>query len=174
MEVMSSCWSPCDSADQESSTVVADACDSSSPAVTKPLDSVGGTVGGTGAGSSELDRSNTLMTPQELERMPDQGLEFEQSVGPKELPKLTLTSATQNTGEDETSISSVSPTLTDDSLATLSQADAPIVLSQKGDELTTITVLTSQGEKVHQVQFRCYTFVPTILCVVVFSDYNLT
>ena len=30
------------------------------------------------------DRSNTLMTAQELENMPDEGLEFEESVGPKE------------------------------------------------------------------------------------------
>lgn len=30
------------------------------------------------------DKSNTLMTPQELESMPDQGIEFEESVGPKQ------------------------------------------------------------------------------------------
>lgn len=30
-----------------------------------------------------LDKSNTLMTAQELEQMPDQGIEFEESVGPK-------------------------------------------------------------------------------------------
>ncbi|XP_070565451.1 zinc finger protein ZXDC-like [Ptychodera flava] len=29
------------------------------------------------------DKSNTLMTPQELESMPDEGMEFEESVGPK-------------------------------------------------------------------------------------------
>ena len=31
----------------------------------------------------ETDRSNTLMTPQELESMPERGIEFEESVGPK-------------------------------------------------------------------------------------------
>ena len=38
--------------------------------------------------------------------------------------------------------------LTEDQMASMSAADAPIILSRKGDELTTITVLTSQGEKV--------------------------
>ncbi|XP_033751572.1 zinc finger protein ZXDC-like [Pecten maximus] len=31
----------------------------------------------------DSDRNNTLMTPQELESMPDRGIEFEESVGPK-------------------------------------------------------------------------------------------
>ncbi|XP_077978338.1 uncharacterized protein LOC144433835 isoform X2 [Glandiceps talaboti] len=34
-------------------------------------------------GNLGRDKSNTLMTPQELETMPDEGMEFEESVGPK-------------------------------------------------------------------------------------------
>lgn len=56
---------------------------SSAAVVTKPLPGVGGEAVGSRSKSGNEDRSNTLMTPQELERMPDQGLEFEQSVGPK-------------------------------------------------------------------------------------------
>lgn len=34
-------------------------------------------------GLLDADKNNTLMTPQELESMPDRGIEFEESVGPK-------------------------------------------------------------------------------------------
>lgn len=86
------------------------------------------------------------MTPQELERMPDQGLEFEQSVGPKESPKVPAhlpalapdQTLTRQAGEEQKALMS---------------ADTPLVLSQRGDELTTITVLTSVGEKVMSVSW---------------------
>lgn len=90
-----------------------------------------------------MDRSNTLMTPQELERMPDQGLEFEQSVGPKEMPKvLPVVSVIKDTGESEDDTSTAT------SCNTTLIPKSPIILSHDGDQLTTITVLTSQGEKV--------------------------
>jgi len=73
-----------------------------------------------------------LMTPQELERMPEQGLEFEQSVGPKELPKPVNTSTVNASASQEEK---------DDAEAEL--------LSQSGDDLTTITVRTSIGERVN-------------------------
>uniref|UniRef100_T1JGY0 C2H2-type domain-containing protein n=1 Tax=Strigamia maritima TaxID=126957 RepID=T1JGY0_STRMM len=38
----------------------------------------------------EPDKNNTLMTPQELESMPERGLEFEESVGPKELTQKVV------------------------------------------------------------------------------------
>lgn len=101
------------------------------------------------AGGSELDRSNTLMTPQELERMPDQGLEFEQSVGPKELPNLAPAPSTDpmNDSIKQSGDGRESP-LTEEQMAALSSDHAPIILSGKGQELTTITVHTSHGEKV--------------------------
>ncbi|KAK3608516.1 hypothetical protein CHS0354_010370 [Potamilus streckersoni] len=37
------------------------------------------------------DKSNTLMTPQELESMPEEGLEFVESVGPKSTVQYTIT-----------------------------------------------------------------------------------
>ncbi|XP_078677235.1 uncharacterized protein LOC144913950 [Branchiostoma floridae x Branchiostoma belcheri] len=42
--------------------------------------------------------STTLMTPQELERMPEHGLEFEESVGPKESEERGRADAIQNEG----------------------------------------------------------------------------
>ena len=99
-----------------------------------------------------MDRSNTLMTPQELERMPEVGLEFEQSVGPKELPKLAPISTSDIVNEGERGIGDgrESP-LTEEQLAALSSEHAPIILSGKGEELTTITVQTSHGEKVQHL-----------------------
>jgi len=84
-----------------------------------------------------------LMTPQELERMPEQGLEFEQSVGPKELPKPVNTSTVNASASQEEK---------DDAEAELTlvpTGEKPIILSQSGDDLTTITVRTSIGERVN-------------------------
>lgn len=110
-------------------------------------------VAGTSSARGELDKSNMLMTPQELERMPDQGLEFEQSVGPKESPKAlpppsAIVTAETNSAET-TGVALSSSQLFEEHMTHLAtSADAPIVLSGKGDKLTAITVLTRAGTKV--------------------------
>lgn len=95
-----------------------------------------------------MDRSNTLMTPQELERMPDQGLEFEQSVGPKEVPKASSPPipAAEDSDDAEGNDSATAGNSGIPEFSVIPKS--PIVLSHDGDQLTTITVLTSQGEKV--------------------------
>lgn len=119
-------------------------------------------------GTSELDRSNTLMTPQELERMPDQGLEFEQSVGPKELPKLgspgfpssVIDGFEEDDDMDISAAVAVENGFTFTSLSNQSDENKdPVVLRHDGSELTTITVITSQGEKVSTgSQSKCIAF----------------
>ena len=72
--------------------------------------------------------------------MPDQGLEFEQSVGPKESPAVQPASPLHSI-----------PTATEPAegnSSLLCSGEAPVVLSQSGSELTAITVLTSLGTKV--------------------------
>ena len=79
------------------------------------------------------------MTPQELERMPDQGLEFEQSVGPKESSKTKPPSPVEAQSIGETSETSEALKTSFPS-ATGSRAQS--------DELTLISVVTSVGKKV--------------------------
>lgn len=97
--------------------------------------------------TGELDRSNTLMTPQELERMPDQGLEFEQSVGPKELPKLLPAQSANSLPE----LANTDLAANSHLLNYVNDSKYPIVLGSDGKDLTSITVLTTQGEKVRGV-----------------------
>lgn len=94
--------------------------------------------------------------------MPDQGLEFEQSVGPKELPKLLPAPVRLQTAEsmdmevagggvDSQQLVEASDSATLPGKSTVH----PVIHSKTGAELTTITVVTSHGERVRTSYLKC-------------------
>ncbi|CAH1785531.1 unnamed protein product [Owenia fusiformis] len=78
------------------------------------------------------DRNNMLMTPQELEHMPERGLEFEASVGPKDPPESELAS-----GID---LETLVPTLSN-------FVNSNVPTSETGDSRQTVATLSIQTNK---------------------------
>ena len=126
-----------------------------------------------------LDRSNTLMTPQELESMPEEGMEFEESVGPKQIKipicasslcddsssnpfdnivssitdgypnEIENLSVTKLKGED-----SEIQTLQSTSTSTTNQSEHPdsvSIFTEAGANSTQILVETDQGKQIYQI-----------------------
>ncbi|GAB6019575.1 hypothetical protein CHUAL_001147 [Chamberlinius hualienensis] len=83
-----------------------------------------------------------LMTPQELERMPESGIEFEESVGPKESPS----SASDENGFIETNGGSAGGSDGDSgTLATIS------ISTDAATNTTSIVINTEKGQKAFQI-----------------------
>jgi len=97
----------------------------------------------------DSDKNNTLMTPQELESMPDRGIEFEESVGPKSdaAGLLCLKDITK-----DISNACITTQTCNDSL--ISQSSHKTVIEQSSMQLTANAVrpvLLQQSEVVPQV-----------------------
>ena len=91
----------------------------------------------------DTDKSNTLMTPQELESMPDRGIEFEESVGPKQ--EITSSLASRS-GPDNLSAISCRQNLTPSQtglLETPVQVSSPNLAAEAAAATTTITTTTT-------------------------------
>ncbi|XP_013396692.1 zinc finger protein ZXDC [Lingula anatina] len=103
-------------------------------------------------GNLSEDRSNTLMTPQELEAMPERGLEFEESVGPRDA-KLSL----PNGDLAAEGHSQVEPVQTQTESSENGTSTNPLSLASisistdKSSNTTHIVLQTPQGLQVYQL-----------------------
>ncbi|CAI9740110.1 finger ZXDC-like [Octopus vulgaris] len=106
------------------------------------------------------DKSNTLMTPQELESMPDQGIEFEESVGPKQEvispSSLTTCSTTSPSSSlslsDSLSVLSDSPQSHQKLLASSSLLESPSRTTTPTPNNNNTNIITTDHSSNHDVK----------------------
>lgn len=118
----------------------------------------------------EPDRDNMLMTPQELEMMPESGLEFEESVGPREATPTSQELEEQPKGEssdeaaigldlevypanpeDEAELTRASSTNGNDEPSGSAALTTISISSDKATNTTSIVINTPQGQKTYKI-----------------------